>query len=79
MKSQSKAIGAQKILVQAVLILLSIAFIFPFLWLLTTAVKPIGETMASPPVWIPSHWEFDNFWKAIERGRESLGYYPMLV
>ena len=79
MKTQSGIQATQRLLVQAVLILLSIAFIFPFLWLLTTAVKPIDETMMSPPKWIPSHWEWDNFWKAIERGRESLGYYPMLV
>lgn len=62
-----------------VLIVLSIIFFFPFLWVLSTAVKPITETMRTPPVWIPSHWEFDNFWKAITYGSDKVGYIPFLV
>ncbi len=64
---------------QIVLIVLSIAFLFPFLWLLSTALKPIKETMTSPPTWIPSEWQWGNFAKAIEHGYESLHYYPLLV
>lgn len=61
------------------LILLSILFAFPFVWLMSTAVKPSAEVMKDPPVWIPSHWEFDNFWKAMSYGSENLGYIPFLV
>ena len=67
------------LLTHAVLIVLSIMFFFPFLWVLSTAVKPIQETMKSPPVWIPSHWEFDNFWKAMTYGEDKLGYIPFLI
>lgn len=61
------------------LIVLSCLFAIPFLWLILTAVKPIQEVMKDPPVWIPSHFEWDNFWKAMAYGSESLGYIPFLV
>jgi len=79
MNSQSQGRTVQKVLIQIALVILSMIFLFPFVWLLSTAVKPIGETMEMPPKWIPSHFEWDNFWKAIIRGHESLGYYPMLI
>ena len=69
----------QRVLVQVVLVLLSLAFLFPFLWLLSTALKPINETMTSPPTWIPSEWQWGNFGRAIRQGYESLHYYPLLV
>ena len=67
------------VLTHMLLISLSLLFIFPFLWLLDTAVKPIQETMKQPPVWIPQHWEFGNFWKAMKYGQEQVGYIPFLV
>ena len=79
MRSQTALHRAQRIVVQILLVLLSIAFLFPFVWLLSTALKPIEETMATPPVWIPSEWQWDNFRKAIVHGYESLHYYPLLV
>lgn len=65
--------------VYALLIVLSILFVFPFLWLLSTAVKPIDETMKMPPVWIPSKFQWNNFTDAITYGSKSLGYIPFLV
>jgi multiple sugar transport system permease protein len=72
--------GIQKtVITHVVLVILSILFFFPFLWVLSTAVKPIEETMKIPPVWIPSHFEWDNFWKAMTYGSDKLGYIPFLV
>lgn len=67
------------ILTHLVLIALSIIFFLPFLWMVSTAVKPIEETLTSPPKWIPStvHWE--NFPRAITYNSEALGYIPLLV
>lgn len=79
MESQATLQKVQKFVIQAILVVLSAAFLFPFLWMLSTAVKPIEETMATPPRWIPSHWEWDNFLKAVTHGYESLHYYPLLV
>jgi multiple sugar transport system permease protein len=79
MESKSQIQKVQRLIVQALLIGLSAVFLFPFLWLLSTALKPIEETMTQPPTWIPSEWQWDNFRLAIIRGHESLGYYPFLV
>ena len=41
------------------LIGLSVVFLLPLLWLVSTSLKPIGETMSLPPRLLPSepHWE----------------------
>ncbi len=66
-------------LIHAVLLFFSFIFIFPFLWMLDTAVKPITETMKQPPVWIPTKIEWGNFWQAINYGSDKVGYIPFLV
>jgi multiple sugar transport system permease protein len=45
----------------ALLIVGSITFAFPMLWMLSTALKPIEQTMTFPPVWIPSPAQPGNF------------------
>lgn len=66
-------------LTHATLILLSILFFTPLLWMLTTAVKPIQETMTAPPRWIPSQFLWGNFPDAITHGSKEVGYIPFLV
>jgi multiple sugar transport system permease protein len=78
-KSKAAIQRVQRAITVVVLLLLSGVFLFPFLWLLSTAVKPIDETMRQPPVWIPSKIQWENFWLAITHGSETLGYYPFLV
>lgn len=45
----------------AALITLSLVFITPFLWLLTTSLKPEGQIFAFPPVWIPRPVIFKHY------------------
>lgn len=73
---KSKAVT---LLIHTVLIGLSLMFLFPFLWMLSTAVKPIDETMRQPPVWIPSNIQWNNFWDAMKYGSDTLGFIPFLV
>jgi ABC-type glycerol-3-phosphate transport system permease component len=61
------------------LIVLSVVFVIPLLWMLSTALKPIGETMGGTPRWIPSHFQWNNFGDAVTYGRDQLGYIPFLV
>ena len=53
----------------SVLIFFSILSIFPFLWLISTALKGVDENIFQyPPQFIPSHITFENFsgvWKQI--------------
>jgi multiple sugar transport system permease protein len=61
-----------------VLISMSILFITPLLWMTITAVKPLDETMVSPPKWVPSKVMLGNFEEAFNYGSKELGYYPFL-
>lgn len=61
------------------LIALGFVFVMPLLWMVSTALKPIDETMKSPPVWIPSKLIFSNFTDAVTKGVDELGFYPFLV
>jgi len=58
---------------------MSVLFLFPLLWLVSTALKPIEETMRVPPVWIPSKLMWTNFADAMTYGADKLGYIPFLV
>ncbi len=33
----------------------------PFLWMLSTAVKDASDAFAVPPIWVPRHFQWDNF------------------
>lgn len=61
------------------LVAMSLVFVMPLLWMLTTAVKPIGETLTTPPRWIPSEFQWGNFREAVLYGRDQLGYIPFLT
>jgi len=52
-------------LVHAALILISVTFVFPLLWMLSTSLKPIEEVMVTPPRWLPSHTAWRNFVEAV--------------
>jgi multiple sugar transport system permease protein len=56
----------------------SVAFLFPLFWMITTSLKPVEETMLTPPQWIPSVWRFDNYARAVTYGSKTLGYIPFL-
>lgn len=55
-----------KILVYALLVLFGISFATPFVWMISTSLKPLRETMQLPPVWIPSEIKWENYPEAIE-------------
>lgn len=57
--SRRKLIG--KISAHTALVLLSIVFFLPFLWLLSTSLKPETQIFAFPPVWIPDPVIFTHY------------------
>jgi multiple sugar transport system permease protein len=61
------------------LIALSLMFVLPLLWMVVTSLKPIKETMTSPPVWIPSKILWHNYPDAINYGSKELGCIPFLT
>lgn len=65
--------------VHIVLIVMSLIFVSPLLWMVMTAIKPIEETMTATPKLLPSKFLWDNFPKAITYGSKELGYIPFLL
>ncbi|WP_163101090.1 carbohydrate ABC transporter permease [Peribacillus alkalitolerans] len=50
--------------IYVLLIFLSLLFLAPFLWMVTTSLKSPDELYLFPPKWLPSSWHFENFAKA---------------
>jgi sn-glycerol 3-phosphate transport system permease protein len=46
----------------------SVVFVFPFLWMLTTSFKTLGETMLFPPPLLPRRWMLENYQAAWSEG-----------
>ncbi|HHV98948.1 MAG TPA: carbohydrate ABC transporter permease [Clostridiaceae bacterium] len=59
--SQNNNKRAKRILLHILLILLSVLFIFPFLWMFMGAFKNDVEVIKMPPTLLPSKFSFDNF------------------
>ncbi|MET0595544.1 MAG: carbohydrate ABC transporter permease [Polyangiaceae bacterium] len=47
--------------VHVLLVFGSLVFLFPMLWMLSTSLKPIEETMRAPPLWLPSSAQWQNY------------------
>ncbi len=58
---------SERIVLYVVMGFLSLVFLIPLIWLVTTSVKAQGEVFAYPPVWIPESIQWSNFSEAIDR------------
>jgi len=43
----------------------AVAMVLPFLWMISTSLKPESEIFRFPPVWIPSQWKWSNYVEAM--------------
>ncbi|QDU70907.1 carbohydrate ABC transporter permease [Mucisphaera calidilacus] len=43
-------------------------FTVPLLWMLSTALKPIDQTMSNPPVWLPYAYTVERFGRSVQVG-----------
>jgi multiple sugar transport system permease protein len=50
-----------RVLVYALLLGLAILFVLPFLWMLSTSLKPQDEVFAYPPKFIPTSFQWRNY------------------
>lgn len=48
------------------LIVASILFIIPFVWLVSTSLKPVEQIFTFPPEWIPRPFKWSNYLDAME-------------
>jgi multiple sugar transport system permease protein len=49
----------------ALLLFLSLSFLLPFLWMLSTSLKNTEQTYTVPPIWIPIPMRFENYPEAL--------------
>lgn len=77
--SKRRTMLTKHALTHLVLIALSIVFLFPLFWLIATSLKPIEETMKSPPTYWPTHFLWSNYSRAITYQADKLGFIPFLV
>src|SRR5215212_4338138 len=52
-------------LIHLALIPAAVIFLLPFLWMLSTALKPDAQIFAYPPIWIPNPLQWANFPNAV--------------
>ena len=52
---------AKKVLTYAALILLTLMFVAPLLWMLSTSLKPNPETTSLPLSWIPKDFSTEGY------------------
>lgn len=78
-KSRSRTPWWRVTAIHLALVVLSIAFLFPLAWMVSTSLKPIEETAVIPPTWIPSVWKWSNYFDAITYGSDKVGFIPFLI
>lgn len=62
-----KRLSAGDWLTLALLVLVAIWILFPFYWMLVTAVKPSPEVLTPTPRLWPSQWQWSNFTVALQK------------
>lgn len=50
-----------RVVVYVLLIWLSIIFVVPFVWLVSTSLKPDSQILTFPPIWIPNPIQWKNY------------------
>ena len=49
-----------------ILIIGAVVMLFPLIWMISTSLKPIEQTMVMPPQWIPKPLQFKNYLDAVQ-------------
>lgn len=65
----------RNVIVYSLLAVLTVVFLFPFFWMLSSALKENYQTMLWPPVWIPDPIRWQNFPDALF-GNSQLPFFP---
>ena len=59
--TQGTRVGIGRVISHILLIIASFIVLFPFLWMIDTALKPNGQALQSPPTIIPDPIQWGNF------------------
>jgi multiple sugar transport system permease protein len=67
------------VIANLVICLALLIFLAPVLWMLITAIKPPGEWLTSPPVFVPSELHWENFTDALFKWNGLKGLTDSLI
>ena len=62
------AFRVERVAGHAILILGAVAMLLPFVWMLSTSLKPADQLFTVPPTWIPRQPQWDTYLKAMSAG-----------
>src|SRR5690349_3500324 len=74
-----RRLNGPRLLVYFLLVVVIIGFMVPFVWMLSTALKPIAEIFTFPPRVIPENPTLDNFAVALNPTFVRYGLNSLLV
>lgn len=57
---------ALDVLIHAVLLIAAAYMVLPFIWMLSTSLKPVNEIFTHPPIWISPNFSLDAYRELIE-------------
>jgi len=60
--STAKTVGS--VVLHVAVTLFAIAFLFPFFWMVSNAIRSNSEVLAVPPHLLPTDWQWGNFYDA---------------
>jgi multiple sugar transport system permease protein len=63
----TKKIDVSIFLKQIILIMGSVVMVIPFLWMILTSFKTLVETNHIPMIWLPSKFNFDNYFEVLDK------------
>jgi multiple sugar transport system permease protein len=67
MKNYSRSLSlSRQVVLWGLLMGGAVLFMLPFLWMLSTSLKPLADTMVFPPKWIPSPPVWQNYPEAMQ-------------
>jgi len=67
------------IIFHVIIYALALATIAPFIWMLLTSVKDIGDIFVYPPKWLPSKFHFENYVRAFQAAPFGRYYLNSLI
>ena len=56
----------QKLVAHICLIIASLLFMIPFVWMVSTSLKPLTQVFTFPPEWLPKPFQWSNYTDAME-------------
>lgn len=75
LKKQKRKKAGAEIVLHIVISIGALIMVFPFVWMFLSAVKPVSQIFAVPPVWIPDPFVWENFARSLQAMPFDIAYF----